>query len=83
MVSLAQMWSRAPGLIQPIRDPLLHGVQHRQEKVPLGPRRAPAVRHVPVGRGALPAVPAGLGRPENRGDGGAFVIGRGRRDPEP
>jgi hypothetical protein len=64
-------------------DPLLHRVQHRQQQVPLAPRRVAAVRDVPVGHRALPSVPATLRRPEDRRDGNPLLIGRTRRDPEP
>ena len=64
-------------------DPFLHRVQHRQQQVPPGPRRVAAERGVPVGRRALPAFPAGLRRPEHRGDGGPLLVGGRRRGPEP
>ena len=48
-----------------------------------GGERAAADGRVAYGGHALATLPAGLRRPEHRGDRVALLVGRWRRDPEP
>ena len=61
----------------------LDRVQRRQQQVPPGPGGVAAERDVPVGRRPLATLPAAFRRPEQRGDGGALLVGGCCRGAEP